>query len=143
MRWTHTRPADDSVLGLVGRIRFMAWPQKGRYSPHKSAKLLSESQRRRILRRYLCCQLCFIAVRTRYSVEVHYVIDVADRGTDHDDNLRGVCKECHTWISARNSAARSKTARRSPTGADPGPRDLVPQLHGPPAIDSRGQWAIR
>jgi hypothetical protein len=93
----------------------MAWPRTGRYSPRKGAKRLPEKQRQRILRRYPHCQLAIIGICTGKSVEVHHVQDAADGGSDDDFNpdstpqLVGVCRECHRYVSARNSAARAPT----------------------------------
>jgi 5-methylcytosine-specific restriction endonuclease McrA len=85
----------------------MAWPQTGRYSPRKGKNRLPESQRRRILKRYPRCQLAIPGVCTVRSLEVHHRVDAADDGGDNDANLVGVCRECHRYVSARNSAARS------------------------------------
>lgn len=90
----------------------MAWPKTERYSPRKGARRLPERLRQRILRRYPTCQLAIPGVCTGRSVEVHHhVVDAADGGPDEEWNLRGVCRECHRWLSARRSAERAAGAR--------------------------------
>lgn len=44
------------------------------------------------------------------STQCHHVVDAADGGTDTLDNLRGVCKPCHTRHSAQVSQRKSVAA---------------------------------
>ena len=47
--------------------------------------------RRRILRRDPTCYRC----NASPSVQVDHIRPVAEGGTDHDDNLAGICLGCH------------------------------------------------
>jgi 5-methylcytosine-specific restriction endonuclease McrA len=83
------------------------WPRTGRVSPRKGRKRLPEAQRRRILARYPTCQLAIPGICIEKSTQVHHLIDAEDFGPDTDDNLVGVCKPCHTRVSAQRSQKRS------------------------------------
>lgn len=82
----------------------MAWSKRGE---RKGAKRLPEPKRRRILAKWPQCWLGVPGKCTGQSTQVHHVVDAEDGGSDDDDNLRGVCEPCHTYISARNSQRRS------------------------------------
>lgn len=82
----------------------MSWDKRGK---RKGAKRLPERQRKRILAKWPQCWLAFYWCCTGKSTEVHHIIDAEDGGSDKDENLRGVCHECHTYESARNSQRRS------------------------------------
>lgn len=88
--------------------RQSGWPTKGRHSPRKGATRLPERQRRRVLKRDPVCKLTITGVCIHRSTEVDHIRDAADDGPDTDDNLQGVCAECHLYKSARRSAARSR-----------------------------------
>lgn len=86
----------------------MAWTERG---DRKGARRLPEKQRRRILATYPHCWLHLPGICTNTSTQVHHIVDAEDGGADTDDNLRGVCKPCHTRYSAQESARRSALAR--------------------------------
>ncbi|MBB2770546.1 UNVERIFIED_ORG: 5-methylcytosine-specific restriction endonuclease McrA [Mycolicibacterium obuense] len=92
------------------------WPTKGRHSQRKGRKRLPEPLRRRILARYPTCQLAIPGICTRESTQVHHVIDAADGGPDAEclpdgtPQLVGVCKPCHTRVSAQRAQKRSVAA---------------------------------
>jgi hypothetical protein len=75
-----------------------------------------------VLRRFPVCQLALRGVCTGNSTQVHHVLDAADGGSDDDFNpdgtpqLVGVCAECHRYVSARRSAARSR-GKGGPNGS--------------------------
>ncbi|MGB8502754.1 hypothetical protein [Mycobacterium sp.] len=92
------------------------WPRTGRYSPRRGAKRLPEKQRQRILRRYPTCTLAIPGICAGVSVECHHVIPAADFDDDDpridaEQGIVGVCRECHRWLSARDSAERAARAR--------------------------------
>lgn len=93
----------------------MAWERRGN---RKGARRLPERTRRRVLRRYPHCTLNIPGVCTITSTQVHHLRDAADfddpndpridaENIDGQPQLVGVCKPCHTYVSARRSAARS------------------------------------
>lgn len=82
----------------------MTWTKRG---ARKGAKRLPERQRQRILGKWPQCCLAIPGKCTGKSTQVDHVIDAEDGGSDDDENLRGVCKPCHTYKSAVNSQRRS------------------------------------
>lgn len=56
--------------------------------------------RARVLRRDPICCIC----KRADSTEVDHVQPISEGGTDHPDNLQGVCNPCHASKSAREGA---------------------------------------
>lgn len=56
--------------------------------------------RARILRRDPICCIC----HHEDSTEVDHVVPISRGGTDHPDNLQGVCRGCHAVKSGREGA---------------------------------------
>ncbi|AAL40344.1 putative bacteriophage protein gp82 [Burkholderia pseudomallei] len=58
--------------------------------------------RQRILRRDSgLCQPCLQAGRVTVATAVDHVISKARGGTDHDENLQAICRDCHAAKTAR------------------------------------------
>jgi 5-methylcytosine-specific restriction protein A len=52
------------------------------------------------------CERCLTAGRCVRAEEVHHAVPVAAGGTHADDNLRALCKSCHSSVTlAANNAA--------------------------------------
>lgn len=65
--------------------------------------------RARILRRDNgLCQPCWRAGRVTPAVEVDHVVNVADGGSDADDNLEAICGPCHK-VKTQQEARRART----------------------------------
>ena len=83
--------------------------RSSKWNPHRS--YLTSSQRAAIKRRDgHRCVLC----DSTHHLEVDHIIPVAFGGTDTADNLRTLCRDCHTAKTRAESAegARRRTARR-------------------------------
>ena len=50
------------------------------------------------------CAECQKAGRLTPANEVHHIVAVNDGGSDHDDNLMGLCKSCHSRKTAKEYA---------------------------------------
>lgn len=58
------------------------------------------------------CKHCTTPGCTRPSTEADHIIPVADRGTHHPDNGRGMCKRCHLAATLTHATlARARTPR--------------------------------
>lgn len=55
------------------------------------------------LQKHPLCAECEKAGRLTPATEVHHIIAVKDGGSDHDDNLMGLCKSCHSRITILNN----------------------------------------
>ena len=53
------------------------------------------------LSRYPLCADCEKAGRLTPATDVHHIVKPGDGGTDHDDNLMGLCRPCHSARTAR------------------------------------------
>lgn len=49
------------------------------------------------------CQVCKSTGRYTPADEVDHIVQKADGGTDHPDNLQAICKPCHKEKTARES----------------------------------------
>lgn len=52
------------------------------------------------------CQQCKREGRLQLAEQVDHKVELADGGTDNDDNLEALCGDCHKAKSARSQAAR-------------------------------------
>lgn len=115
---------------------------------------ISKKVRAWVLARHPQCQLAYEGICTGQSTDVDHIQAVADGGSDHHSNLRGVCRECHRHHSAKHARAKQlrpvNTHRRDlskPVGYDP---DEHP-LPEPPGIriqreraeQQKREWAER
>ena len=66
-----------------------------------------EKIRRRILRRDTLCIDCLVLGYTIASSEVDHRVPLFKGGSNDDDNLAGVCHDCHTRKSAEERGYRS------------------------------------
>ena len=62
--------------------------------------------RGRILRREPRCAICLQAGRLTAATEVDHVVPLELNGTDDDDNLQGLCHDCHAEKTAAEQRAR-------------------------------------
>lgn len=53
------------------------------------------------------CQQCKREGRLQLAEQVDHKVELADGGTDDDDNLEALCADCHKAKSARSAAARA------------------------------------
>lgn len=53
------------------------------------------------LRKHPVCVDCLERNRTTPATEVHHLVKKADGGSDKDENLRGLCKACHSRRTAK------------------------------------------
>lgn len=65
--------------------------------------------RERILTRDPCCVLCWSVGVTSISVVVDHVQPLAQGGTDDEDNLRGLCLNCHAQVTGEQFGHRKRT----------------------------------
>jgi 5-methylcytosine-specific restriction endonuclease McrA len=86
----------------------------------------------RVLRRDPLCRIC----GARPSVQVDHILNRARGGTDHEDNLRGVCVACHR----RKTTAESALAQRARNHPRPA-MHVVPVRRSPPAAKSATDWS--
>ena len=64
--------------------------------------------RARILERDLhLCQPCIKGGRPTAAQEVDHIIPKADGGTDDDENLQAICRECHK-VKTQQEAAKAQ-----------------------------------
>ena len=52
------------------------------------------------------CQVCLHFDRVTLARDVDHIVELADGGTDDDDNLQGICGTCHPIKSAEAERAR-------------------------------------
>ncbi|HEX4032849.1 MAG TPA: HNH endonuclease [Solirubrobacteraceae bacterium] len=93
--------------------------------------------RRRHLHRNPWCYVC-----GGTATEVHHVIQRVDGGTDHDSNLRSLCKPCHqkqTAAQTRQRAAELKHLRLLTRSQQERIAELEQQLGAEPLHPSR-EW---
>ncbi|MDR8396986.1 HNH endonuclease [Paraburkholderia sp. USG1] len=66
--------------------------------------------RARILDRDPVCVRCLEQDRTSLSVIVDHVVPLDHGGTDADDNLRGLCLDCHDAVTRDQFGYRERRA---------------------------------
>lgn len=64
--------------------------------------------RRKILDRDPLCVECVKRGRVSLAVEVDHINPVSAGGGDDDDNLRGLCRECHADITAKQMGSERR-----------------------------------
>jgi hypothetical protein len=74
------------------------------------------AQRRRVLERDPLCRLRYPGVCTGYSTEVDHVV-AGSVGHVTDDELQGVCHDCHQRKSRREQAAAAAASNRQRAAA--------------------------
>lgn len=66
------------------------------------------TRRSRIMRRDCgLCQHCKREGRLQLAEQVDHIRELADGGTDDENNLEALCSDCHKAKSARSAAARA------------------------------------
>jgi 5-methylcytosine-specific restriction endonuclease McrA len=89
----------------------MAWDARRQRA--RQGKKLPPGLRRKIIKRdrsaHAGCWFLFLDICTGLDgvVEVHHKIEVADGGTDDEENLASACHNCHQRWSARQSQKRA------------------------------------
>jgi 5-methylcytosine-specific restriction protein A len=63
--------------------------------------------RARILRREPRCRICLDAGRLSVATEVDHVVPLEEEGSDEDQNLQGLCHDCHAEKTAAEQRARA------------------------------------
>ena len=66
-------------------------------------------RRARVLRRDPLCRCCSTAAHPVPSTEVDHKVPISRGGSDEDDNLQGLCGDCHAVKTA--GEARSASGR--------------------------------
>ena len=67
--------------------------KRGRVDRLRGRRAVDERERRLAVEPY--CRDCRRKGLTRLAEEVDHITPLADGGTDHDDNVRSLCKSCH------------------------------------------------
>lgn len=67
-----------------------------------------QERRARVLSARPLCVDCEARGRVRPATEVDHVVALVNGGTDTEDNLQGLCAECHAAKTARDLGHRPK-----------------------------------
>lgn len=96
------------ITTLVSRTALLA-PRAPSLSTTATTRLSGSPWQRireRILKRDPCCMLCRLKGIIRESVQVDHKVPLHDGGSNGDDNLQGICLECHRIKTASEGSAR-------------------------------------
>ena len=75
--------------------------------------------RNKLLRANPLCMMCLIYGRIRPATDLDHIIGLAQGGTNAEDNLQGLCHDCHADKTARENGKQRKTGcdgSGNPTG---------------------------
>ena len=105
---------------------------RGRTASAKATGTRKFNQRIRpvVLRRDPVCRLQLPGC-TGQSTQVDHIVAVADGGSDHPSNLRGVCEHCHLKHTGRQ-AAQARWGTATPPERGSAPRTPPPRPSGVP-----------
>lgn len=79
-----------------------AWPTEQRVRGRKLQR-----QRATLFRREPLCAECERHDRVAVATQRDHIVPLIDGGTDDDENIQGLCDDCHAAKTAREAAARA------------------------------------
>jgi 5-methylcytosine-specific restriction endonuclease McrA len=97
-----TRPSTYKPIGMRTTEQER---RRRRGSKHYDRRAWRDRMRPRILARDPICKLCGQAA----STEVDHIRPMTEGGEDTEDNLRGVCKQCHSKRTRQDQNQRRRT----------------------------------
>ena len=69
--------------------------------------------RKEFIKSYPLCEICKQEHRLTPAQEVHHIVPLSEGGTHDFDNLKILCKSCHSFTSAKEGDRWNKKARSS------------------------------
>lgn len=113
------RGIPPSVVATEDRAVFS--PLSVRSGQQRLAARASAERRKRWFERDPLCAHCREQGRVTLAEELDHVVPLAKGGLDADENLQGLCRECH-YIKTQRDFGKSE---RAATGADGWPADAA------------------
>lgn len=66
----------------------------------------NQERRRRVFRRNPLCVPCEAAGRVTLATVADHIVPLADGGRDSEDNLQGICHDCHVAKTSDENRTR-------------------------------------